>query len=226
MALNKATFAGALILASVAATTAEQARAAYAVDLTQKGSNVVATGSGTINLGDLTFLLSQPGFPEIFPSEPGISLGADGEIDVYGVATPPVNFGSGGGVAASTGSGDLTIAAGPSDALISVPAGYVSGSPLSGSATWDNQTFISLGVTPGTYKWAWGSGADADSFTLIIGTAGIVPEPSTWAMVLLGFVGLGFASYRRRWAWGSRLSLALPQPQDDVAVAVAPGAAL
>jgi PEP-CTERM motif len=24
------------------------------------------------------------------------------------------------------------------------------------------------------------------------------PEPSTWAMVLLGFAGLGFASYRRR----------------------------
>ena len=24
-----------------------------------------------------------------------------------------------------------------------------------------------------------------------------VPEPSTWAMILLGFVGLGFAGYRR-----------------------------
>jgi hypothetical protein len=27
------------------------------------------------------------------------------------------------------------------------------------------------------------------------GTA--VPEPSTWAMMLLGFAGLGFAGYRR-----------------------------
>ena len=25
-----------------------------------------------------------------------------------------------------------------------------------------------------------------------------VPEPSTWAMMLLGFAGLGFAAYRRR----------------------------
>ena len=25
----------------------------------------------------------------------------------------------------------------------------------------------------------------------------VVPEPSTWAMMLLGFAGLGFAGYRR-----------------------------
>jgi len=27
---------------------------------------------------------------------------------------------------------------------------------------------------------------------------GAVPEPSTWAMMLIGFAGLGFAAYRRR----------------------------
>jgi PEP-CTERM motif len=25
-----------------------------------------------------------------------------------------------------------------------------------------------------------------------------VPEPSTWAMLILGFVGVGFIAYRRR----------------------------
>jgi hypothetical protein len=31
--------------------------------------------------------------------------------------------------------------------------------------------------------------------TFIIG--GAVPEPSTWAMMLLGFAGLGYAGYRQ-----------------------------
>jgi hypothetical protein len=28
--------------------------------------------------------------------------------------------------------------------------------------------------------------------------ASLVPEPSTWAMMLLGFAGLGFVGYRRQ----------------------------
>jgi hypothetical protein len=29
-------------------------------------------------------------------------------------------------------------------------------------------------------------------------TVGAVPEPSTWAMMILGFAGVGFLAYRRR----------------------------
>ena len=32
--------------------------------------------------------------------------------------------------------------------------------------------------------------------TLVAGASGAVPEPATWAMMLIGFAGLGFASYR------------------------------
>jgi hypothetical protein len=28
--------------------------------------------------------------------------------------------------------------------------------------------------------------------------AGAVPEPSTWAMMILGFAGIGFMAYRRK----------------------------
>jgi hypothetical protein len=28
--------------------------------------------------------------------------------------------------------------------------------------------------------------------------AAVVPEPSTWAMMILGFVGVGYMTYRRR----------------------------
>ena len=38
-----------------------------------------------------------------------------------------------------------------------------------------------------------------------------VPEPSTWAMMLLGFAGLGFAGYRRqRWSRGSACAWSAP----------------
>jgi hypothetical protein len=36
-----------------------------------------------------------------------------------------------------------------------------------------------------------------DGFGFDFGVGGAVPEPSTWAMMLLGFAGLGFAGYRR-----------------------------
>ena len=34
--------------------------------------------------------------------------------------------------------------------------------------------------------------------TLKIEVTEAVPEPSTWAMLLLGFAGVGFMAYRRR----------------------------
>ncbi len=43
---------------------------------------------------------------------------------------------------------------------------------------------------------------DGTMAEIVIGTG--VPEPSTWAMMLLGFAGLGFAGYR-----GSRKSATL-----------------
>jgi hypothetical protein len=75
-----------------------------------------------------------------------------------------------------------------------VPAGYVSDTALSDTATYNGATFATLGVTPGTYKWTWGTGAANQNFTLQIA----VPEPSTWAMMLAGFAGLALAGYRSR----------------------------
>jgi hypothetical protein len=46
-----------------------------------------------------------------------------------------------------------------------------------------------------TYVWA-----NITSLTVSSG----VPEPSTWAMLLLGFAGLGFAGYRRTKNAGAR----------------------
>jgi hypothetical protein len=79
---------------------------------------------------------------------------------------------------------------------LNVPQGYVSGTALSGSATWNNATFASLGVTPGTYVWSWGNGLPNQNFTLIIGGAGVPDGGST--VSLLGFGLLGLAALRRK----------------------------
>ena len=50
-----------------------------------------------------------------------------------------------------------------------------------------------------------GRSPDTDQQLILDVTAGsapVVPEPSTWAMMLLGFAGLGFVGYRRRGAVG------------------------
>jgi hypothetical protein len=36
--------------------------------------------------------------------------------------------------------------------------------------------------------------------TLTLQEINSVPEPATWAMMIVGFAGLGFAAYRRRWS--------------------------
>ena len=54
---------------------------------------------------------------------------------------------------------------------------------------------------PGTYVWRWGMGEHADTLTLQIGpsvSTPAAPELATWAMILVGFAGLGYAAVRRK----------------------------
>jgi len=81
------------------------------------------------------------------------------------------------------------------DGLLLVPSGYVSGAPLSDSMTFNNATFASLGVTPGTYVWTWGAGAN-QNFTLQIGPAGVPDTGST--LSLLSLASLGLVALRRK----------------------------
>jgi hypothetical protein len=82
-----------------------------------------------------------------------------------------------------------------------VPTGYVSGTALSATDTYSGQTFVSLGLTPGTYTWTWGTGANADSFKVQIGPAATaVPEPSTAILAVfeaVAFVTYGWSRHRR-----------------------------
>jgi hypothetical protein len=99
------------------------------------------------------------------------------ESNIFTGLTGPTSFGSGGATSPDSSSGDVVGLFGASEAL-TLPQGYVSGTALSDTAQYNNATFSSLGATPGTYEWTWGTGAHADSFTLQIGTVSAVPAPA------------------------------------------------
>ena len=50
--------------------------------------------------------------------------------------------------------------------------------------------------SPGRYR----VGDRADEFVIVTAAPPAVPEPSTWAMMLIGFAGLGYAAVRRKGA--------------------------
>ena len=158
---------------------------------------VVASGSGTIDLTDLTKSFSGVfNAPSIDPQASQIFVGTSASADIYTFITGPVlPIGSGVLTNADSGSGAVF---GVNDATITVPHNYTSGT-LSGSAIWNSpldSTLAMLGVTPGTYSYTWGAGAHADSFTLDV--LNPVPAPAALPLFATGLGGLGLL-WRRKW---------------------------
>jgi hypothetical protein len=187
-----------LILFGIAVTSlfSVQPAEAYSVTLQQVGSNVVATGSGAIDLTGLTLLATGSEAGVIMPSTGTIVTGPFSDVSRYvGTFTGPTNFGSGGDTTlANSGSGDIVgFSFNQSLQQLVVPLGYASGGPLSDSSTYNNATFNSLGVTPGTYVWTWGAGAN-QNFTLQLGA---VPDAGS-TLPLLGSALLAVATLRRK----------------------------
>jgi hypothetical protein len=165
---------------------------AYTVTLEQVGPNVVATGSGALDptgLDKLRFPFAAA--PAIRPDFGVIVTGSGTLADHYtGAITGPSSFGSGGFMLATTGTGDIV---GIGGVQLLVPSGYVSGTALSSSATWDSATFASLGVTPGTYFWTWGTGLNQNqnqSFTLQLGPPVVPDAGSTIGLLILALAAL------------------------------------
>jgi hypothetical protein len=183
------------------------AQAGFIVTLTEQGTDVVATGSGPIDLSGLSKLVPdveaggqiQPNTARIFLGPAAIFLGS---AQGYTGFSGPTSFGEGGNlIPVSSFSGNDRVGilgAGliPPFAVppfLEVPFFYISDSPLSATATFANQTFATLGVTPGVYEWTWGAGAD-QNFTVDIA----VPEPSSLLLVVVAFAALLLVRTSRR----------------------------
>jgi hypothetical protein len=91
----------------VSGFAASAARGGYVVTLVQQGPNVVATGSGPIDLTGLTrFLHGGFGGSELIPNAGLILTGNLGVLDGYSGFTGPPSFGSG-SLASGNGLGDV-----------------------------------------------------------------------------------------------------------------------
>jgi hypothetical protein len=172
----------------------QPAQAGYMVTLQQVGSNVVANGSGPLDLTGLSFAFVE--FQSAFtrPNGAVIVTGSSGPGDFYAGVTGPTSFGSGIATNASSSSGNIVGMVGPGTfSLLTgdliVPENYVSGDPLSDSATYNNATFSSLGITPGTYEWTWGTGAN-QNFTLVAVAPAVPDSGSTLGLLSLSVVAL------------------------------------
>jgi hypothetical protein len=200
---NTAVGLGAAVMLTGVAGLVIPANAAFIATMDQVGADVVITGSGSFDTIGLTptspFIPVSTAFVD--PSINALVLGGGGTQNAFTGLTPDhATFGNGAETLASSTSGavlGIAAAAAGFNSLY-LPNGYVSGTSVSDLTTFAGDTFASLGVTPGTYVWTWGSGATADSFTLQIGPAQTVPEPASLTLLAVGLAGLGMVLHRRR----------------------------
>jgi hypothetical protein len=194
----------ALSLAAICAVDCTEIRASpYVVTVEQIGSNVVATGTGQLDVTGLTFGGTTGGDQGLWPAGPAIILGLDPStlfgIDYYfGVVSGPTSFGAGGVSLANSAAGNLVgldLRSLPLPA-VDVPVGYISDTNL-GTSTFTilNRTIAQLDATPGTYTWTWGSAAD-QSFTIEIEAT--TPVPAALPLFATGIGALGLLGWRRK----------------------------
>lgn len=211
-----------IALAAVLAVGLTGSASATPIDWTQWNTGFTtgstggaATGSGGISysgeLQDIRFGYPSWGPPGTFnggtisnapPPAGGIIqlFGGGTTIDTITFATPVVDpvmaiwsLGQGGRPASFVFDSPFTIeSGGPSNEYGGNPLTYiVSGvNGVEGNGTIQfHGTFSSI---------SWTNPLNENWYGFTVGTVSAVPEPSTWAMLILGFAGIGFMTYRRR----------------------------
>ena len=141
----------------------------FNVTISQVGSDVVWSGSGSFNLAALTSA-GDTIVAAGYSSELAIwAIGPNTSVDTYsGTITYPFIFGTSSVGVTSTSGSTFGILPGGSGRTLYVPSGYISNTTISGTATYANKTIAEAGLTPGTYTWSWGTGGNTSTLVMTI----------------------------------------------------------
>lgn len=189
---------GALALLSV------PSHAVYTIQLVEVGGDVVATGSGSLNLTAVSGQSTGLQWAFVIPFAPWLTVGqtVSTTVDIYQMQNfvSPPSIGTGGFAGATSGSGGNV---GVNAGNVIVPLGYVSGTALPATtSTWAGASLASLGIAPGSHTWSWGTGPTADS--IVVNAVAAAPQavPTLGEYAMLGLASLlamsGIAYARKR----------------------------
>jgi hypothetical protein len=179
------------------------AHATYEITVAQVGSDVVFTGTGSIDLtGSVNSGTVPPvNFGEIYGGNATLAVGlSDGSasnalyhFNTNSITTPNANSFESKNFRASLDTGPIFEILGVSDALLYLPDTYVSGASLGiSTSTYDNATIAGLDLNPGVYTWT----LPDDSITLTVPAS--VPEPPDIALMALPGAALFLLPLRRK----------------------------
>ena len=153
-------------------TTLSSSHAQLYVDIVEKGSDVVATAHGSIDISALTIISSTIGPPRIYPSLASITFETLNSSTnwAYGSINGPSSFGLSGQTNGTASPGNDTLNFTGSSHL-TLSRTYKSGDPLYAVVTFPGTTIASLQMTNGsTYTWNWGGLTSSESIIMRVGT--------------------------------------------------------
>lgn len=174
---------------------AASAQAALLMSFQEVGSDVIGTMSGSLNLSGMS---ATTGFTSsVIGAETSAGIFGTGPIGsvltrYIGQISGPASFGIGGNVSADSTTGDAVFFYATLHAFW-VPDTYISGDALSGSLTFLNDSFTSLGATAGDHVYTLTSGD-----TITVRFANAVPLPASLPLSAAALAALALVRRRRQ----------------------------
>jgi len=193
-------FAASLMLVTVGSN------AAVTITIQPSGGNVVATTSGSLTLPSCISTVSGPSFGIIYWAASNdytytVGQGTATQCSINFATAQPLNSVSTDQPANSYTGGPIGVSSLAGGTILTVPQGYVSGTPINSTSTWSGKTLADLNLVAGTYTFNFGT----DTITYIVGTPATthsVPTLSEWGMIILSSLlalGAMFTLRRRRY---------------------------